>query len=298
MGVAMGKEGTDVAREAADMILADDNFATIIVAVKEGRVVWDNLRKVLMINTPINNAQGLSVLFGIITGWDDVILTGIQVLYCNLICAVTLGFVAAVEPAEAGVMDVPPRRVGKRLLGRYLLLRIALASAVMVTVTVGSTWWVKSIFEAEKLTYDQYLPLIRAQASNTLTISACFVTLSARFSLDNGLHPRLFRGNKYAWYSVSLVTVLQVFITYTPGVNNIIFQMAPMKGVQWGICFLLGFCVFLTTESEKAFRRHLTLKGMDTNDMEYGFLDTPPTPNPDIALPRGASHLKLTELKS
>merc|ERR1711971_750139 len=68
MGVAMGKEGTDVAREAADMILADDNFATIIAAAKEGRVVWDDLRKVLLVNTPINNAQGMSVLFGLAFG--------------------------------------------------------------------------------------------------------------------------------------------------------------------------------------------------------------------------------------
>merc|ERR1711935_727153 len=80
MGVAMGKEGTDVAREASQMILADDNFATIVVAVKEGRVVWDNLRKVLLVNTPINNAQGLSVLFGMICGLKEPILSPIQVL--------------------------------------------------------------------------------------------------------------------------------------------------------------------------------------------------------------------------
>merc|ERR1740127_22050 len=148
MGVAMGKEGTDVAREAGEMILADDNFATIIVAVKEGRVVWDNLRKVLMINTPINNAQGLSVFFGIIFGFrrgtkanDWVILTAIQVLYCNLICAITLGFVAAVEPAEPGIMDIPPRRVGKRLMGRYLALRIILGTIILTLVTVWTSLW-------------------------------------------------------------------------------------------------------------------------------------------------------------
>jgi magnesium-transporting ATPase (P-type) len=91
IGVAMGKEGTDVAREASEMILADDNFATIVIAVREGRVVWDNLRKVLFVNTPINNAQGLSVLFGLALGLNDTPLTTIQVLYSNLICAVTLG---------------------------------------------------------------------------------------------------------------------------------------------------------------------------------------------------------------
>merc|ERR1719442_284112 len=143
MGVAMGKEGTDVAREASEMILADDNFATIVVAVKEGRVVWDNLRKVLLVNTPINNAQGLSVLFGMICGLKDPILSPIQVLYCNLICAVTLGFVTAVEPPEDGVMDLPPRRVGKRLIGRFLFLRILLGTTVLVIVTVGEVFIAK-----------------------------------------------------------------------------------------------------------------------------------------------------------
>merc|ERR1719189_2000603 len=124
MGVAMGLEGTDVAREASDMILADDNFATIVYAVREGRVVWDNLRKVLLINTPINNAQGMSVLFGLAFGLSEAPLSPIQVLYSNLICAITLGFISAIEPAEEGIMNMPPRRIGKRLIGRYLLLRI------------------------------------------------------------------------------------------------------------------------------------------------------------------------------
>lgn len=103
MGVAMGKEGTDVAREASEMVLADDNFATIIAAVREGRVVWDNLRKMLLVNTPINNAQGMTVLFGLLFGAETSPLTPIQVLYCNLVTACTLGFVCAIEPAEEGM---------------------------------------------------------------------------------------------------------------------------------------------------------------------------------------------------
>lgn len=140
MGVAMGLEGTDVAREASEMILADDNFATIVAAVREGRTVWDNLRKILFVNTPINNAQGLSVLFGMVFGMKETLLTPIQVLYCNLICAVTLGFVLAVEPAEDGIMDMKPRRPGKRLIGRFLLLRILIASVTLVALTVGASY--------------------------------------------------------------------------------------------------------------------------------------------------------------
>lgn len=298
MGVAMGKEGTDVAREAADMILADDNFATIIVAVREGRVVWDNLRKILMVNTPINNSQGLSVLVGLMLGFEDNILTAIQVLYCNLITSVTLGFVTAVEPAEDGIMDVPPRRIGKRLIGRYLFLRIMIATIALVTATITATSWAERIFIDQGREYKEYLPLMRSQASNTLTFSVCLVTLSARFSYSSAFHPRLFRGNKYAWYSVFITTTLQCVITYVPGLNEVVFEMGPMEGFQWGIVFMMALCVFTVVELEKAVRRHLKAMGSDTDDLDYDFMDAPPKINPDMSLPKGVSHLKLTELKA
>lgn len=306
MGVAMGKEGTDVAREAAEMILADDNFATILCAVREGRVVWDNLRKVLMINTPINNAQGLSVLFGIICGFsrgeaqnDKVILTAIQVLYCNLICAVTLGFIAAVEPAEKGIMDVPPRRVGKRLIGRFLFLRIALGTVLLVFVTVGSSLWAESILEDQGFDIESKdsIDRVHSQASNTLTFGACFVTLSARFSYQSSFHPRVFKDNQFVVLSLLIVAVLQVMITYIPGLNNIVFAMAPMKAFQWGLVLLSGIFVFIGLELEKAFRRYLKKQKYDVDDTEYGVFDTEPVPNQDISLPKGASHLKLTQIK-
>ena len=176
MGVAMGKEGTDVAREASEMILADDNLATIVTAVHEGRVVWDNLRKVLLINTPINNAQGMSVLFGIICGLKDTPLTPIQVLYCNLISAVTLGFVAAVEPAEEGIMKKPPRRVGKRLIGRFLLLRIIIGTIILVASTVGSVFWV--------LDRGYSLDEQRSQTLNTLSFGAISIRDLSQFQPD------------------------------------------------------------------------------------------------------------------
>lgn len=308
MGVAMGKEGTDVAREAAEMILADDNFATILSAVREGRVVWDNLRKVLMINTPINNSQGLSVLFGIFFGFnrgsaqnDKVILTAIQVLYCNLICAVTLGFIAAVEPAEKGIMDVPPRRVGKRLIGRYLFLRIALGTILLTFVTVAASLWAESIMSKAPYNLDAYtkasINRVHSQASNTLTFGACFVTLSARFSFQNSIHPRVFKDNKFVLLSLIIVTILQLMITYIPGLNGVVFAMAPMYGFQWGIVLLGGIFVFIGLELEKALRRYLKEKGADVDDTEYGIFDVEPVPNQDISLPKGASHLKLTKLK-
>lgn len=262
MGVAMGKEGTDVAREASEMILADDNFATIVAAVREGRVVWDNLRKVLLINTPINNAQGMSVLFGLLLGMENTPLTPIQVLYCNLICAVTLGFVAAVEPAEEGIMTKPPRKPGKRIIGRFLLLRIIIGTTALVATTVGSVFWIMSLG-------NYTLEHERSQALNTLSFGAISVTLSARFAYNSSFSTRLLRGNVLCWWSVAIMSGLQVLITYTPGLNSVLFGMTGMDGIQWGIVILFMFCTFVVMEVEKAIRRYLSSLGEDTDDAEF-----------------------------
>jgi len=283
----MGKEGTDVAREASEMILADDNFATIVTAVREGRVVWDNLRKVLLINTPINNAQGLSVLFGMIFGMPNTPLTAIQVLYCNLICAVTLGFVAAVEPAEDGIMDKAPRKLGKRIIGRFLLLRIVIGTIVLIATTVGSVFWIQAMGG-----YD--LAHERSQALNTLSFGAISVTLSARFAYNSAFHPRLFRGNVLCWWSVAIMVGLQVLITYTPGLNSVIFGMAAMDGIQWGIVILFMVVTFIVMETEKAIRRYLSSLGEDTDDQEFNErFDARPAPKTGEPIPRTHLHDEL-----
>jgi len=318
MGVAMGLEGTDVAREASDMILADDNFATIVAAVKEGRVVWDNLRKVLLINTPINNAQGMSVLIGLLCGLQESPLSPIQVLYSNLICAITLGFVSAIEPAEEGIMEMAPRRIGKRLIGRYLLLRILLGTFTLTALTVSSAFWLKGnnegtndlcpvdyakefkgedakIAECADDTY--FLEDIRAIAFNVLDFGAIGITLSARFAYNSSFSTAIFFGNKYCWYSVGIVAILQVALTHIPGLNEVIFQMRGMDGLQWGITFIFMFVVFTVMEAEKGVRRMLRAKGSDTDDLGYTVFDnideaTAPATS-DKLLPQGASSLNL-----
>ena len=255
------------------MILADDNFATIVSAVREGRVVWDDLRKVLLVNTPINNAQGMSVLFGLLLGLDEVPLSAIQVLYCNLVCAVTLGFVCAVEPAEDGIMDQPPRRVGKRLIGRFLLLRIVIGTIVLVACTVGSVFWAKD------MGYD--LEETRSQALNVLSFGAISVTMSARFARKSAFHMRTFTGNPIALWSYLIMAALQVFITYTPGLNDAIFTMAPMDGQQWGLVALFMFVVLIVMEAEKAVRGYITEKNYYEEDWDEADAvepDTTPLP--------------------
>ena len=299
MGVAMGKEGTDVAREASDMILADDNFATIVYAVKQGRVVWDNLRKILLVNTPINNAQGLSVLFGMLVQLPNTPITGIQILYSNFICAVTLGFVTAIEPAEDGIMSNPPRRVGKRLIGRYLLVRIFIGTIILTGAVVSSAKIVELSDRYADLTPSEKLFKIRATAFNVLDFGAISVMMSARFSHLSSVHPRVFKGNKAAIASCAIVTVLQIFFTYCPGINTVIFQMEGMDGFGWMLTITWMCAIFIVMEIEKAIRRSLKAKGADTSDREIGAFDAEVVaPSPDaMKLPKGASRLNLQELR-
>jgi len=318
MGVAMGLEGTDVAREASDMILADDNFATIVTAVREGRVVWDNLRKVLLINTPINNAQGLSVLFGLAFGLKQSPLSPIQVLYSNLICAITLGFVSAIEPAEDGIMDMAPRRIGKRLIGRYLFLRILLGTFTLTGLVIAGAFILKgrnpdgilpeysarSDFAEDYPGYNMddikyWMEDVRAISFNILDFGAIGVTLSARFAYLSAIHPRILYGNKYCWYSVAIVAILQVGITHIPGLNETIFLMRGMDGLGWGITFAFMFVVFFVMEAEKAVRRILRARGADTDDTEMGAFDDNAEANQtvDPSLPKGASNLNLVALE-
>jgi magnesium-transporting ATPase (P-type) len=305
MGVAMGKEGTDVAREASEMILADDNFATIVYAVKQGRVVWDNLRKVLMVNTPINNSQGLSVLVGLLARLPDTPLTTIQILYSNFICAVTLGFVTAIEPAEDGIMDNPPRRVGKRLIGRFLFLRIILGTCVLTGCVVGAACIVNAVYAGTFYPNDadedekETLYKIRATAFNVLDFGAMAVMMSARFSYNSSVSIKVFKGNPAAVWSCIIVAVLQVACTYIPGLNTFVFGMKGLDGLGWGLTAASMVIVFVIMEVEKAIRRRLKAKGSDTDDREdQGFFEASvPTAGPDaMKMPKGASKLNLMEV--
>merc|ERR1719428_456583 len=130
----------------------------------------------------------------------------------------------------------PPRRVGKRLIGRFLFLRIALGTVLLVFVTVIAAFWAEEILKAEPYNLDPFskdcINRVHSQASNTLTFGACFVTLSARFSYQNSLHPRVFMNNQFVLISVGIVTVLQLAITYVPGLNDFVFAMKPMYAFQ------------------------------------------------------------------
>jgi NADP-dependent 3-hydroxy acid dehydrogenase YdfG len=136
VGVAMGRKGTEAAKEASEMVLADDNFASIVAAVREGRTVYDNLTKVIAWTLPTNGGEAFTIILAIAFGLT-LPVTAIQILWINMVTAVALGLTLAFEPTEAGTMARPPRRSREALLSGRLLWRILFVSALMVVGTMG-----------------------------------------------------------------------------------------------------------------------------------------------------------------
>jgi magnesium-transporting ATPase (P-type) len=254
-------------------------------------------------------------MFGMLVQLPNTPITGIQILYSNFICAVTLGFVTAIEPAEEGIMTVPPRRVGKRLIGRYLLLRIAIGTIMLTGAVVSSA---KIVETAPRYAYllapdmidcstlkgvttcvpTELMYKIRATAFNVLDFGAISIMMSARFSYLSSAHPRVFVGNNAALASCAIVSVLQIFFTYCPGINTVIFQMKAMDGFGWMLTVVWMVAIFIVMEVEKAIRRSLRAKGADTDDKEIGAFDAEVVPpgSEHMNLPKGASKLNLQEL--
>lgn len=242
VGVAMGITGTDVSKEAAKMVLGDDNFSSIVAAVEEGRRVWDNLRKILLFNTPVNFAQGLAAFFAYIVGMEQTPMTAIQILYVNMITSITMGIAVAFEPAEPDVMRRPPRRPTKRLLGKQILWRTVFVAALMVAAILGA-------FQLN-LNLGTSLPVARAEAFTTLVLCEVMYAFNARFLRSSSLSRRSFRGNPTFFYSIVITVGLQVLLVHAPGVNEF-FSCAPMGGDEWGRAIGFAFGVFFIIEIEK-----------------------------------------------
>ena len=248
IGVAMGINGTDVTKEVAQMVLADDNFATIISAVREGRRVWDNLRKILVFNLPVNLAQGLTVFFSMaIEDLGAVPLTAIQVLYVNMITSVTMGLMLAAEPPEPMVMNKPPRITNKRLLGKLVMWRCLFVSTIMIVGIIGVFVWNKSWPES----YD--LQQRRGEAFSALIFMEVGYSFNCRFLKSTSISPRILFGNMWAWVSVAVVTGLQILVLYCPGLNTRVFNVKGMDGYQWIRVLLMMLAVFLIVEFLKAY---------------------------------------------
>jgi magnesium-transporting ATPase (P-type) len=245
IGVAMGIKGTEVTKEAAEMVLADDNFASITAAVKEGRTVYNNIEKAILFMLPTNVAQALVILVAIFVGFTTPI-TAPQILWVNMVTSVALGLVISFEPHELDVMLRPPRMVNRPILDAFGVWRVVFVGALLLILTLWAFFWMKS--------QDAPDPLARTVAVNALVIGQVFYLLNSRFKIDSSLSPMAHFGNRYLPMGIGAVVILQLLYTYAPPLQRVFETEAIPLGV-WPWLFLGGLIFFLVVEAEKAIIR-------------------------------------------
>jgi magnesium-transporting ATPase (P-type) len=245
IGVAMGIKGTEVTKEAAAMVLADDNFASITAAVREGRTVYNNIEKAILFMLPTNVAQGLVIMVAIFLGFTAPI-TAPQILWVNMVTSVALGLVNSFEPHEFDVMQRPPRAVKRPILDGFGVWRIIFVGSALLTLTLASFFWMKSWNASDDLA--------RTVAVNALVIGQVFYLLNSRYKLDSALSLEAHRGNPYLPLGIGAVAVLQLLFTYAPPLQ-VLFHTQAMPLWHWPCLALAGVLFFLVVEAEKVILR-------------------------------------------
>ena len=249
IGVAMGGKGTDAAREASDLVLTDDNFATIARAVREGRVVFDNIKKSLMFMLPTNGGQAGVILLAIFAGLP-LPVTAAQILWINTVTAVTLALALAFEAPERGVMAHAPRPVTEPIITGALGWRILFVVLLLVATTFGVFNW--------ELARGSSLETARTAAVNMVVVAEVFYLFNVRRFTDHAFRWETLTGNRMALLVVAVLIVLQLLFTYAPVLQRL-FLSEPLDAASWGLILLLGAGVFLAVELEKAWLRRAGL---------------------------------------
>jgi Ca2+-transporting ATPase len=242
VGVAMGQKGTEAAKEAAEMVLADDNFASIAHAVEEGRTVYDNIRKAILHTLPTNAGQSLTIMMAILMGMA-LPLTPVQVLWVNMVTSVTLAMALAFEPAEPGVMKRPPRSPGAPLLSGFLLWRIPFVAILLWAGTFGHFVYMEEVLGVSD-------ELARTVAINTLVAGQAFYLLNLRL-----IHQPVLIGwevfrSRAMWTAIGVLILLQIAFTYAPLMNTL-FGTTAVPLEHWWRILLFGLLVFIIVETEK-----------------------------------------------
>jgi cation-transporting P-type ATPase F len=244
IGIAMGITGTDVAKGAADMILADDNFASIEAAVEEGRAVFDNLTKFIVWTLPTNAGEALVLIAGIVLGTTLPALP-VQLLWVNLTTAIFLGLALVFEPKERDLMERRPRDPKQPLLTFPLIMRTGLVSLLIVAGAFGAFLWEqeyrgKTIVEA------------RTTVVNVIVFVEIFYLLSCR-SLLHSVFSKGFWSNSWIFRGIAAMLVAQVLFTHTNAMNKA-FHTAPLDASSWLYVCAVGVGTFVIVEVEKLIR--------------------------------------------
>jgi magnesium-transporting ATPase (P-type) len=241
VGVAMGIKGTEVTKEAAEMVLADDNFASITAAVKEGRTVYNNIEKAILFMLPTNVAQALVIMVAIFIGFTAPI-TAPQILWVNMVTSVALGLVISFEPHELDVMQRLPRAVDRPILDAFGVWRVVFVGLALLALTLWAFFWMKSRDASDELA--------RAVAVNALVIGQVFYLLNSRYKLDSSLPLKAHLDNKYLAMGIGAVAVLQLLFTYAPPFQTL-FETEAIPFWVWPWLFCGGLVFFFVVETEK-----------------------------------------------
>ncbi len=240
VGIAMGIKGTEVTKDSSEMVLADDNFASIANAVEEGRTIYDNLKKAIIFIIPTNGAESLVIMIAVLMGMV-LPITPVQILWVNMVTAVTLALALSFEPTEPGVMKRPPRDQKEAILSGYLIWRIAFVSFLIGGLTLGLYAWLKAnAYEIETA---------RTIAVNTLVAGQLFYLYNCRRLNSPAIDDGFFK-NKAVFYASGILIVLQLIFTYAPFMN-LLFGTDPHTVYYWMFPLIGGITVFIVVEMEK-----------------------------------------------
>ncbi len=247
VGIAMGRKGTEAAKEAAEIVLADDNFASIVAAVREGRTVYDNLTKVIGWTLPTNGGEAMAIVIAILFGLA-LPITPVQILWLNMITAVGLGLTLAFEPTEPDAMRRPPRAADEPILSGLLIWRVVFVSFLFVACVFGMFFWAQA----------RGLPIEEARTIvvNTFVVLEIFYLFSVRY-----LHMTSFSwtgamGTPSVLIGIGAVIVAQLVFTYAPFMQAT-FGTRAVALSDGATVVVVGVVFFLVMETEKLLRHRL-----------------------------------------
>jgi len=248
-GIAMGRKGSEAAKEAAELVLVDDNFSSIAAAVREGRTVYDNLKKVISWTLPTNAGESLTIVVALLVG-VTLPITAIQILWVNLVTAVTLGIALAFEPTEENTMRRPPRPRQEKLVTGNLVWHIVLVSVLFLCGVFG--------MYQSAIDRGYSVELARTIAVNTLVSMEIFHLFFIRNLYGTSLTWQAVRGTPAVWWAVCGVVAAQFAFTYAPPLQKV-FSTAAVPFWDGVLIFGVGVVLFAIVETEKkirlAFRR-------------------------------------------
>ncbi|GEO63697.1 HAD-IC family P-type ATPase [Companilactobacillus nantensis] len=242
IGVAMGIKGTDVAKDSADMILTDDNFATMSSAIKEGRRIFDNIKKSILYLLPISFSEGLIVAYAILTK-QEIPLQPSQLLWINMVSAITIQFALIFEPAEDGIMNRAPRKTGSKLMNRHDIFQMTYVAILIAAVSLIIDIYLNKQGVGEVISSTTMV--------NTLIIGKIFYLFNIR-TPKLALSKELF-SNPKAFVFVGLMILLQLILTYVPFMQGI-FYTGSIGLTEWGLAIAAGAIVLVITEIDKLIR--------------------------------------------